>query len=84
MERTRGNGAQSRGGRNRRGRSGGRHIPGRRILRNPMPGGGYKDGSQFTMHGGRNSMPHDLDDGPNDADPEPNDNWTETDVDSSK
>ena len=85
MEITRGNDAQSRGGRNGRGgRSGGRHISGRRIPRNPMPGGGYEGGSQFTMHGGRNSMPHDLDGGPNDADPEPNDNWTDIDVGSSK
>ncbi|XTI82832.1 hypothetical protein V2W45_1228654 [Cenococcum geophilum] len=80
MERTRGNGTQSRERNGRGGRRGGRHIPGGKILRNPMPGGGYEDDSQFTMHGGRNSMPHDLDGGLNDADPEPNDNWTDIDV----
>jgi len=84
MERIRGNGAQSRGRRNGGGRSGGHHIPSGKIPRNPRPRGGYEDDSQFTMHGGRNSMPHDLSGGLNDADAEPNDNWTDIDVGSSK
>ena len=90
MERTRGNDAQSRSGRSGRsgrsvrGRSGGRHIPSGGIPRNPMPVGGYEDDPQFTMHGGRNGMPHDLDGGLNGADPDPDDNWTDTDVGSGK
>ena len=82
IERTRGNDAQFRSGRG--GRSGGRNIPNGGIPRNPMSGGGYEDDSQFTMHGGRNSMPHDLDGGLNGADLEPDDNWTDADVGSGK